>query len=214
MWSLLVQPPAQPASEDDLPTSVGGAFFAHLLRQGSSSSIRTLGDRFIIDLIAVHEQRHLSRPFFVLPNSTTRPLIKQWVESVPKTMWELGNKDEPATERLLRFLLDMGLRGPDAYQKPYSILSGLVRGPKRFAGETDGQAFADLAKRLAPFFHLVHPQKGNIPGPWTRLVSPAVRRLGLDMALVWSKYDAVLAGAVKAAVERSEVDRLYWTARA
>ena len=32
--------------------------------------------------------------------------------------------------------------------------------------------------------------------------------------MVWSKHEAVLAGAVKAAVERSEVDRLYWTARA
>jgi len=169
----------------------------------------------VIDLIAVHEQRHVSRPFFILPSSATRPLLKQWVESVPKAIWELGNKDELATERLLRFLLDVGLRGPDAFQKPYSLLSSLVRRPESCLwARLNRQVFADLAKKLAPFFHLVHPQKGSISGPWTRLASPAVRRLGLDMALVWSKHEAVLAGAVKAAVERSEVDRLYWTARA
>ena len=127
IWSLLVQPPSSPSTAEDLPSSVGTAFFAHLARQASSSVIRGMGDKFVVDLISNHEQRHPSLPFFLVPSSTVRPAVTAWIESLPKTLWELGTRDEAATVGLIRYLLDVGLRGPGSYQEPYSLLTGLVR---------------------------------------------------------------------------------------
>lgn len=126
IWSLLVQPPSSPPSDDDTPTAVGVAFFSHLLRQGSSSAIRAQGDRFVIDLMAVHEQRHPKLPFFISTSSPIRFLATEWIVNVPKTLWELGTKDETATETLLKFLLDLALRGSESVQAPFSLYSGIV----------------------------------------------------------------------------------------
>ena len=204
---------------DDLPTSVGTAFFSHLARQGSSSIIRGLGDKFTVDLITTHEQRHPSLPFYIPASSAVRGAVTRWIESVPKTLWELGTRDENATGALIRVLLDIGLRGPESYQAPYSLLTGLVgfyrlrRFLRLVNGPADEQSFSSVAKKLAPFYHLHHPSKGSVPGPWTLLVGRDTRRLGLDMAVLWAQWDDALRRAVDLAVKGVEGDRAYWTSR-
>ena len=80
-------------------------------------------------------------------------------------------------------------------------------------GPADEQSFPSVAKKLAPFYHLHHPSKGSVPGPWTRLVGLETRRLGLDMAVVWAQWDDALRRAVDLAVKGVDGDRAYWTSR-
>ncbi|KAK4688283.1 pre-rRNA-processing protein IPI1, partial [Tremellales sp. Uapishka_1] len=178
VWALLKQPPPSSQSKEeaeDTASVVGEALLKHLLRQGASSAIKREGNRFCIEMIRVHEARHPTLPFYLSTSSPIRPLLKTWFEGLPKNLWEIGSKDDGASERLLQFLLETGLRGKGALESPFSIL-----------GE---ESFEIVAARLAPFFHLEHPSKGSIPGPWTKLTNAATKKLGLDVARIWLEWD-------------------------
>lgn len=178
VWALLTQPPSCPPSDgSDIPSHVGSAFMSHLIRQGSSSPIREIGEEFLITLILVHEKKYPILPFYIVPQSPLRPMIKSWFEGIPKTLFELGTKNERASERLLRFLLEIGSRGEGAFEQPYSLI--------------DPTTFPDLTPKLAPFWHLQHPSKGSIPGAWTKLSSGEIKRLGLDVAMIWKQWNGI-----------------------
>jgi len=76
--------------------------------------------------------------------------------------------------------------------------------------------FPGVAGKLAPFYHLSHPTKGSVPGPWARLGSPGTRRLALDVARVWSEWDEdgklgeAVGGAVRG-IGQEEME--YWERR-
>ena len=57
-----------------------------------------------------------------------------------------------------------------------------------------------MSSKLGPFFHLQHPSKGSLPGPWAKLSKP-VQRLALDTASVWMQWDQ--AGSLQSAVQRA-----------
>ncbi|WWD18408.1 hypothetical protein CI109_102858 [Kwoniella shandongensis] len=175
IWALLVQPPAQPVSEDDIPTSVGTAFLTHLTRQAATSAIRNVGDEFVISLIDIHEQRYPTLPFYIQVNSPLHDLFGRWFENVPKILWELGTRDEGSTEKLLRFLLDIGSRGQGGSASSLELLGVEV--------------FPSISGKLAAFYHIQHPTKGSVPGPWTKLVQPPIKKIGLDVARVWIEWD-------------------------
>ena len=111
VWALLTLPPSSDDTED-ISATVGQAVLSHLSRTASSSNTRTLGDEFLYHLVEVHEQPHPILPFFIARTSAFRSALKNWFESLPRVLWELGAKDDKATERLSRFLLDVGHRGP------------------------------------------------------------------------------------------------------
>nr|XP_018262460.1 pre-rRNA-processing protein IPI1 [Kwoniella dejecticola CBS 10117]OBR84618.1 pre-rRNA-processing protein IPI1 [Kwoniella dejecticola CBS 10117] len=125
VFSLITQPPSHTADEDDIPSTVGSAFLAYLSRTSSTSSLRSIGDKFVISLTEIHEQRFPRYPFFIpTSNVELRRRIREWFESVPKVIWELGNKNEESTRILLDFLLRLGLKGKGALDERYSLLSG------------------------------------------------------------------------------------------
>lgn len=177
VWALLAQPPCLASDDTDIPSHVGSAFISHLIRQGSTSPIREIGEEFLIALILVHEKKYPILPFYIVPQSPLRPMIKGWFEGIPKTLFELGTKNQSASERLLRFLLVIGSRGEGAYEQPYSLI--------------DPATFPSLTPKLAPFWHLQHPSKGSIPGAWTKFNSGEVKRLGLDVAMVWKQWNGL-----------------------
>ncbi|KAK6908269.1 hypothetical protein I203_102270 [Kwoniella mangroviensis CBS 8507] len=197
VFSLLIQPPSKSIDEEDIPSTVGDAFLSHLLRTSSTSSIRTVGDGFVVSLTEIHEQRHPRYPFYIpFTNAELRGKCQTWFESLPKVLWELSAKDEGATEQILEFLLRLGLRGKEALDDKYSILSA--------------DSFASISSKLAPFFHLQHPSKGSIPGPWTKLSDAKVKKLGLDVVRVWIEWDdGRLKDATSKAVRAGEWED-YW----
>jgi pre-rRNA-processing protein IPI1 len=153
-----------------------------------------------MSLVLAHEVRFPSIPFFIPPQSPLRQQLKQWLENLPKTLWEIGIKDPSATQRILTFLLTIGQRGEGAFEDGFPIV------PK--------DVFGVIAARLGPWFWLEHPSKGGIKGPWTKL-DKEVKKLGLDVATIWSAYDSdsTLTAAVGKAVEVDEWAKAYWIAR-
>lgn len=205
---ILLLPPTT-----DLASSVGIAFLSHLKRQGSASQIRALGDQFLISLITAHEARFTRIPFLIPPSSTTsnqsetegggggggiRPLIIGWLENLPKSLWELAARNQTSTTRLLTFLLTLGLRGPSSFDDEYSLIPPSV--------------FGVITAKLGPWFWLDHPTKGGVRGPWSKL-DKDVKRLGLDVAIVWGKADDKLGKAVGKAVEGEAWSEEYWASR-
>lgn len=170
-----------------------GTQFVHaVLRQASASSKRRASDAFLAALFHTHEDRWGTTPFFVPLGSGLRAGFQKWLASVPKTLWELGNKDQEASEGLLRFLLELGRRAPNGLEGPYSLVE---------AGELEG-----LAAKLAPFFWVA---QRSMPGPWGRLDEGA-QRLALDVARVWAPLDARLATAVAEAAATRPWANEYW----
>ena len=83
---------------------LGAVFLRHLSRQPSSSAIRSSGDGFVIDWVLERLDPHDS-------TGSLDGLLNDWIDRVPKTLWELGSKNEDASNRLLTFLLTIGNRG-------------------------------------------------------------------------------------------------------
>ena len=192
---LLLLPPTS-----DIPTMFGQALISHLSRQGSSSQIKSLGNQFLMSLVLAHEVRFPSIPFFIPPQSALRADLTQWIENLPKTLWEIGIKDPLASQKILDFLLTIGQRGRGAFEEGFSIV--------------DGKVFGTVAARLGPWFWLEHPSKGGIRGPWTKL-EREVEKLGLDVARIWAEYDidSTLKAAVGKAVDSDAWAKAYWTSR-
>jgi pre-rRNA-processing protein IPI1 len=69
-----------------------------------------------------------------------------------------------------------------------------------------------MASRFATFFHLTHPTKGDIPGPWVRMEDVKLQKLALDVAKVWTEWDVDegLKRSVGKAVKGIEWASGYW----
>ena len=96
--------------------------YPHLLRTGSSSLTRAAGDELLCHLVWSHEDSQSDVPFFLPVDSPLRSFIRTWLESLPKTLWEIGQKNDDAAHCLLDFLLEIGLRGRGSFTAPWSLL--------------------------------------------------------------------------------------------
>ncbi|GAA6007619.1 hypothetical protein JCM10207_006411 [Rhodosporidiobolus poonsookiae] len=76
--------------------------------------------------------------------------LARWIAAMPKWLWELGAKDAETSELVLSFLLKLAQQGLSKGVLPRSALSPLLT-------------------LLPPFFHLQHPTRGALPGPFCRL---------------------------------------------
>lgn len=114
------------------------------------------------------------------------------MESLPRVIWELNAKDETATGVILDFLLWLQQRDTKLFESA---------------------TLDNVAARLHPFFHLDHPSRGAIPGPWTRLKSEPLRQLGVDVAFTWkNRGENKLREAVDTAVCHPglKAERAHW----
>ncbi|SCV70817.1 BQ2448_3579 [Microbotryum intermedium] len=94
--------------------------------------------------------------WFTIPtssaSSSSGSSIDKWLLSLPKYLWELGTKNPQTSEMVLTFLL-----------KTVATLS--VDGEGVFSKST----ITSLTGVLAPFFHLSHPIRGSMYGPFIKL---------------------------------------------
>lgn len=190
VWSLLLLPP-------DGETSMLEALVSATLKQGGATAKRRASDALLMKVVRTHEDAFSRDPLFVPLSSPARSLMAQWIGSIPRTLWELGNRDAQASAALLHFLLEVS-PSRRRFEAPYSLVA------------VDGA----LAGKLAPFFHLVHPSRGAMEGPWAQLPAQE-QRLALDVARVWAAEDASgrLANAVARAVGGQSAPgwgRAYW----
>ena len=130
VWSLLtlpyILPPGRNSQGTDVLNMVGDAFVSHLQGMSSSSVNRGLGDQLLMHFIVQHEDPQSSLPPYVSQGDSFRRGIRDWLEKLPKSLWEIGSKNDSATRGILDFLLEIGLRGPQAFQPPHSLVTSEV----------------------------------------------------------------------------------------
>lgn len=176
--------------------SVLEPLLAAALKQQSTSAKRRASDAFLIKLLETHEDFFTPLPLYIPLRSPSRPAINSWLSSTPRTLWELGGRDPQASAALLRFLLYLGNR---TFEPSFSVVSP--------------DCLKDIAGKLGPFFHISHPTKGGIEGPWSKLPETE-QRLALDVARSWARFDDNLALAVTRAIQSPSSPAwasLYWT---
>ncbi|GJN89418.1 hypothetical protein Rhopal_002398-T1 [Rhodotorula paludigena] len=196
LWSLLQQPSTERAN--DVFAAVVEYFCRGAGGAGGAEAKREAGE-WLSAAVLIHSSPSYTSPFSLDPltaplaasraplsakEQRTNPLAK-WLAALPKWLWESGGKDDRATELVLSVLLKLAQQGPLGLIPPSTLLA--------------------LAPLLAPFFHLSHPSRGPIPGPFTRL-SPAS---GLQQtALHLVQYLRRLADEAGSEDERDKVRQL------
>ncbi|KAJ9108480.1 hypothetical protein QFC20_003386 [Naganishia adeliensis] len=193
IWSLLTGSSFVPVGENgSIAADVCESFLEHLLRTSSDSVTRRLGNEFVVRMVMVHESPYPVLPFFIPAKFVSYQLLQRWVESLPRVVWELDAKDELAIGVIFDFLLWLQQRDTKIF---------------------DGATLDNVAARLHPFFHLDHPSRGAMPGPWTRLKSESLRMLALDVAYTWiGRGENKLCEAVDKAVSHPgmQAERAHW----
>lgn len=185
MWSL-INTPSQSSN------GVFGAVLEHGTVVSAKSALKKPTVDFISRLILMNTDRHY-RGHFKIGQISQHVKLVDWIESLPKTLWELGNTDLALSETILRFLLRLLQRQSEVLHEKIS---------------------RSLRSRLVPYFVVEHPVRGQIPGPFTKLPhGSTVRRLALDVVATMQsasftedKLCSFVSTAVKDTTEGS-----YWT---
>ncbi|SJL05680.1 uncharacterized protein ARMOST_09016 [Armillaria ostoyae] len=153
MWSL-INTPSQSSN------GVFGAVLEHGTVVSAKSALKKPTVDFMSRLILMNTDRHY-RGHFKIGQISQHVKLVDWIESLPKTLWELGNTDLALSETVLRFLLRLLQRQPEVLHEKIS---------------------RSLRSRLVPYFVVEHPVRGQILGPFTKLPhGSTVRRLALDV---------------------------------
>lgn len=154
-------------------SSTGDDVFAslveHAVRTSSKSAAKRPAVELIAQLVLLEKASEYHGPFRIPATSKQTGPIEEWLTSLPQTLWELGNQNVALTELILRFLLR-------TFQQSSSMLSPKV--------------VATLQSRLPAFFSILHPTRGVIAGPFSKLSSPSkpsARRLALDLVFTMAR---------------------------
>ncbi|KAF8519064.1 hypothetical protein JB92DRAFT_2900438 [Gautieria morchelliformis] len=163
----------------------------HALRVSSKSGAKGVATQFIGLMVLLHSQRNSHMT--LTANELER--FRGWIQQLPKVLWEVGGRDPSLTETILRILLHIALRRSALFD---AATSGYVR------------------SRLIPYFATIHPEKGEILGPFTKLKQwPRLRRLALNVTAVLMR-DSETSEPIRAAVDRAvkyTEDAQYWCTR-
>ncbi|BGP47571.1 rRNA processing protein [Rhodotorula kratochvilovae] len=174
LWALLNQP-SHAQAQDVFAAAV--AYFARASSAGGGEAKRASGE-FVAWAVLIHSSPAYTAPFSLAPlaaqlaglsprEQKANPLAL-WLAGVPKWLWELGERREDETELVLSVLLKLVQQAPKGLIPPQTLLA--------------------LAPLLSPFFHLSHPSRGPIPGPFTKL-PPRVQARALDLAALLLALD-------------------------
>ncbi|KPV72298.1 uncharacterized protein RHOBADRAFT_56109 [Rhodotorula graminis WP1] len=205
LWSLLNQPSA--AQAGDVFAAIVD-YFARASAAGGGEAKKASGE-FVAWAVLIHSCPSYLAPFSLSalasqlaglsPREQSANALSKWLAQLPRWLWELGTQREAETEMVVTTLLKLVQQAPKGLF-PSTTLVG-------------------LAPTLGPFFHLSHPSRGSMPGPFTKL-SPSVQARALDLAALLVGLDGVdgeatkpLRGAVGRAVRTKGVEegvRIRW----
>ncbi|KAI0062344.1 hypothetical protein BV25DRAFT_1856310, partial [Artomyces pyxidatus] len=190
LWSLLNMGGADHSETSD---RVLEATLDHAMRISSSSAVKRPSVEFLSRLVLVSGYPRYSGSFRTCRRSVDVLKFQQWISQLPKMLWELGTNNLPLTEVTFRFLLRLFQR----------------RSPLGLAEVAD-----QLSSRFIPYFTITHPVRGELPGPYTRIDIPELRRLAVDtmvMVSAWISADPRerLDAAIQKAVRGTDQES-YW----
>ncbi|KAJ7254014.1 hypothetical protein B0H12DRAFT_1050739 [Mycena haematopus] len=180
VWALInVNPDFRTASNEVLRATI-----EHATKVSSKSALKQITIEFIARVVLLNTESQFNGHLDI--DSNTAQSVTEWINHLPRCLWELGSTNLTATEIILRFLM---------------ILC------QRRSRLPNSQTVWVLRSQIVPFFSVTHATKGKILGPYSKVPS-GIRRLALDLAALIGD-DASLSSAVQTAILGTE-DELYW----
>ncbi|KAL0951086.1 hypothetical protein HGRIS_007824 [Hohenbuehelia grisea] len=192
IWTFLNSPSTSP---NEFVGSILSAMIQHAINLPSKSVLKRPSIEFIARITLIETDRTYRGHFNLARSAAELEGVTAWLSHLPKTLWELGSSNLPATEVILRFILRL-----------------IQRASRSARPET----ITPLRAQLVPFFSVVHPTRGRLPGPYAKLPQgSALRRLAIDVAVTIGSAGGDEAGciamrdAVTVAVEGT-AEESYW----
>ncbi|KAJ7925880.1 hypothetical protein B0H13DRAFT_1973741 [Mycena leptocephala] len=183
IWSLInnANPNLRAVSSEVLRVSID-----HASKVSFKSALKQVTIEFIARIVLLDTEPQFNGHLNI--DTTTANSVAEWVNHLPRCLWEFGSTNLAATEIILRFLI---------------ILS------HRRSRLSNPQTVWLLRSQIVPYFSITHATRGQILGPYSKLPSPsATRRLALDLVALIGD-DPALTSAVDAAVLGTE-EESYW----
>ncbi|KAE9411033.1 hypothetical protein BT96DRAFT_983687 [Gymnopus androsaceus JB14] len=191
IWSLINYSGRNPEylerSADVLQATVENA-----VKTGSKSALKRSTFNFVARLVLLDTDAHYCGAFRLGKSVEADKALEEWLTQLPQVLWELGASNPSTSEAIILFLLR------------------LLQRRSRLVYE---KTLVSLRTRFAPYFHITHPARGAIPGPFVKLSSPStLRRRVLDVAILLCAFDpsspALREAVDNALVETEEYE--YW----
>ncbi|TRM66181.1 hypothetical protein BD626DRAFT_628138 [Schizophyllum amplum] len=133
IWSLLNAPEA---------ATILAALLQHAISVPSKSTLKQSTVAFVGRLVLLECEHGPARLRGV------EEMANEWIETLPKVLWEAGGNNSALSEIIARFLLRLAQRRPWVRSEPL---------------------LQSLRAKLAPFFVIAHPTRGRVPGPFAKL---------------------------------------------
>ncbi|KAJ3987492.1 hypothetical protein F5890DRAFT_1497228 [Lentinula detonsa] len=175
------------------------AIVEHAVKKGSKSALKRSTFNSVARLVLLETDVHYQGAFQFGTGTEVNKMIEEWLSQLPQVLWELGPSNPSTSESIVLFLLR------------------LLQRRSRFIHE---QTLTSLQTRFAPYFHITHPTRGAIRGPFTRLpknglaLPSGLRRRILDVVILLCTHGSLSSGtilrdAVDSALVDTEDDE-YW----
>ncbi|KZT05948.1 uncharacterized protein LAESUDRAFT_726516 [Laetiporus sulphureus 93-53] len=162
IWSLLNSPRKSANDNDPDALAVLGVMVEHALRASSTSAVKRHTVDFLARLVLLEREPEYRGAFKAGLHADQDRRLEEWIQQLPRTLWELGAGSLPTTETILRFLLRLCERN-----------SPLLR----------DEVVSSLRMRLVPYFVVTHETRGRLSGPFAKLPTASpLRMLALDVA--------------------------------
>ncbi|KAH9981382.1 hypothetical protein BGW80DRAFT_1434558 [Lactifluus volemus] len=158
-----------------------GALLDHALQVSSASAIKRSTVDFLVRLTLLETAPQYIGTFRMSNKAGSLQKLEQWIMNLPRTLWELGDTDVPCTEVVV-LALDNHQILMAMSQGNSTLLLRLFQRRSPLA-QTDASMAVQLCSRLVPYFTITHPERGTLPGPFTKLGDPSLQRLALDVAV-------------------------------
>ncbi|KAJ3844883.1 hypothetical protein F5878DRAFT_21636 [Lentinula raphanica] len=176
------------------------AILEHAIKTGSKSVLKRSTFNFVARLILLETDMHYQGAFQFRKHEKGTILAEEWLVQLPQVLWELGPSNSSATECIVLFLLR------------------LLQCRSKFIHEN---TLTSLQTRFAPYFHITHPTRGAILGPFAKLskgdfiVPSGLQRRVLDVVILLCTHGSlkpgtILRDAVDSALVKTE-EYGYWT---
>ncbi|KAF9069120.1 hypothetical protein BDP27DRAFT_1294272 [Rhodocollybia butyracea] len=170
----------------------------HAVKTGSKSALKRSTFDFVARLVLLETDVRYNGNFRLGTSAEVDQALEEWLTQLPQVLWELGGINPSASEAIVLFLLRM------------------LQRRSRLLNEN---TLTCLQTRLTPYFHITHPTRGTMRGPFAKLTgfsSPCLglRRRVLDfVALLMVTQGGPSCIALKQAAESALIDRQeqeYW----
>ncbi|KIK71082.1 hypothetical protein GYMLUDRAFT_975790 [Collybiopsis luxurians FD-317 M1] len=196
LWSL-INYSAQDQENLERSRNVLQATLEHAVKTGSKSALKRSTFDFVARLVLLETDVCYDGAFRLGESAEIDRALEEWVTHLPQVLWELGASNVSISEAIVLFILRL-----------------LQRKSKIVHEDT----LASLQTRLAPYFHINHPTRGPIRGPYAKLPKNGLNapsglgRRVLDMVILLcgqGPSGTVLEDAVDNALAGTE-EYEYW----